>query len=86
MAKIVENEKGFKVIEVSFKDCVGWGGFGICDNCNEQFSKAYYVAVLNRVLCPKCYEEWIASATYYPEDSYFEDRNFEYYKNLLEIS
>ena len=28
MAKVVKNEKGFKVIEVSLTECVQWGGLG----------------------------------------------------------
>lgn len=85
MAKIIENPKGFKVIEVSFKECTSWGGFGICDNCNNAFNKAYYVAVLNRVFCEDCYLEWYLKATYYEEDREIEERNFQTYKRMLKI-
>ena len=40
MAKIVENKKGFKVIEVSMTECTIWGGYGICDSCNEWIERA----------------------------------------------
>ena len=84
MAKVVENKKGFKVIEVSCVECVEWGGLGICDNCNDSLlSGGIYVAVLNRVFCPKCYEEWMTYAVYYPEDSRVEKKNFEFMKKQL---
>ncbi len=83
MAKIIENEKGFKVIEVSNLECICWGGYAICDNCNDAFYKGFYVAVLNRVFCPKCYEDFMQYATYYPEDSKIEIRNFEYMKSQV---
>lgn len=86
MAKVVENEKGFKVIEVSTIECLSWGGFGICDNCNSVATpKGYYVAVLNHLLCEDCYKDWCKYATYYPEDSRIEERNFEHYKKILNI-
>ena len=84
MAKLIENNKGFKVIEVSNLECVKMiGGYAICDNCNEPFSKGYYVAVLNRIFCPKCYEELMSYAIYYPEDSRIENKNFEYMKSIF---
>lgn len=85
MAKIIENPKGFKVIEVSFKECTSWGGFGICDDCGNAFVRAYYVAVLNQVLCAKCYNEWYAEETYYEEDRWVEERNFQACKKMLKI-
>ena len=86
MAKIIENKKGFKVIEVSMVECFEWGGIGICDNCNEAIvPKGYYVAVLNRVLCDECYDEWNERAIYNHEDARIEQRNFEYYKRMLNL-
>ena len=54
MAKVVKNEKGFKVIEVSLIECTQWGGLGICDSCGNASFKGYYVAVLNQMLCENC--------------------------------
>lgn len=87
MAKIVENEKNFKVIEVSGEECRDKiGGLGICDWCNEAFDKAYYVAVLNYCYCPKCYDNWLLRAVSYPEDKNFETRMFEAMKETLELN
>lgn len=48
MAKIVDNPKGFKVVEASRMELAcKLGGFGICDNCNMASNIGYYVAVLN---------------------------------------
>lgn len=84
MAKIIENKKGFKVIEVSMMECIIWGGYGICDSCNEPMGKrGYYIAVLNWVMCEKCYHEWLERAENYPEDRQIEDANFRVYKSIL---
>jgi hypothetical protein len=85
MAKVVKNEKGFKVIEVSLIETTQWGGLGICDNCNNPAFKGYYVAVLNHLLCEDCYKDWCKYAIYYPEDNRIEERNFERYKKILNI-
>lgn len=93
MATIINHEKGFKVIKLSPKEALVHAGFGIgcelvCDECNEPFfiddeAELYYIAVLNMVFCKSCYEEWVNNATYYAEDSAFELKRFNYYKELL---
>lgn len=85
MAQIVKNKKGFKVIKVTLSDCIKWGGFGICDHCNGACDKGYYVAVLNSLLCEKCYNDWNQRAIYYPEDSRIEEQNYSYMKSLLNL-
>ena len=88
MAKIIENEKGFKVIEISAKEMLQIGCFNMCDRCGEQhFGNGYYVAVLNCWLCPTCYMEWYEEATNHAEgnnnDAKVEEKNFALYKLLL---
>lgn len=87
MAKIKENKKGFKVIQISRKELMDklgmYGAMGICDRCNETTSTGYYIAVLNQWFCPKCYQDWYSSATYYPEDATVENKNSEFYKNMF---
>lgn len=88
MAKIIENEKGFKVIEVTGREMLKIGCGNICDNCAEMESgTGYYVAVLNRWFCPECYEKWYGYAINYANehhsDRLIEERNFELYKILL---
>lgn len=84
MAKKIDNEKGFLVIEVSASECAEvFGGMGICDSCNSFDLKGYYIAVLNCWYCQKCYKEWIERAKRYNEDIEIEERNYKYYSNLL---
>ena len=44
MAKIVDNPKRFKVIELSRNELAKIGGIGICDRCNGTSNTGYYVA------------------------------------------
>lgn len=77
MAKIKENAKGFKVVEISLSEVnSAFGGLGICDCCNNASFTHNYIAVLNSCYCPECYADFEKRATYYPEDSKTEDRNF----------
>ena len=82
MAKQVEFDK-FKIIECSASEVLKWGGMAICDTCNQHSKKGYYVAVLNRWLCPECFEEWKGCAKYYPEDEPIERKNFNIYGHIL---
>lgn len=85
MAKIIENEKGFKVIEIDYLEMLKIGCGNICDHCGEpHYGKGYFVAVLNRWFCPTCYEEWRKYATPISRgDLWVESKNFNYYKMLL---
>lgn len=65
---------------------VGGGVEMICDHCNEDIKEdetCYYVAVFNYILCKDCFDNWLETATYYPEDAAIERRNYEYYAGLL---
>lgn len=83
MAQIVDNKKNFKVIQCNLQEVLKFGGMGICDTCGSPSFDGYYVAVLNRWLCSKCYHEWLERATNYPEDKQIEEKNFNFYKNIL---
>lgn len=85
MAEIVKNEKGFKVISCSMGETTKFGGAAICDSCNGSDFKGYLICVLNRWYCQECYTDWEKRATYYPEDSKVEERNFNYYKGILGV-
>lgn len=85
MAEVVKNDKGFKVIHCSNTEIVKLGGLGICDSCGEPDTHGYYIAVLNRWYCPKCYEDWYKHAINYPEDRHIEDKNFKVYSKLLAL-
>lgn len=85
MAKRVINDKGFKVIKLNPSECQKID-FGldtetsyqlICDNCNSLiYVDCYYVAVLNRILCEECFDEWYDSAEHYPEDARWETNKY----------
>ena len=82
--KVKENDKGFKIIEMSMVEVNElFGGDGICDFCNKASLTGYYIAVLNSWYCPECYEDWLKEAKRYDEDIPFEERNFERVKRLM---
>lgn len=89
MAEIVKNNKGFKIIKLSFEEIQQiFKGFGICDCCSD-FDKIneilYLIPVLNnRSYCEGCYQKWIEKAENYVEDRDFEQRLFEYDLHLIE--
>ena len=89
MAKVIENKKGFKVIEISkeelLKKLSQYGSVGICDFCGNPTEVGYYVAVINQWLCQDCYQDFLDKSQYYPEDKPIEDRNFKFYSKLFGI-
>lgn len=98
MAKIVNNDKEFKVISLSDEEAASIG-FGIwyrndedtddlhsciCIHCNNTIKEdIYYIAVLNDVMDKECYDRWYKGATRYTEDIPIENRNFNYYREAL---
>lgn len=89
MAKIIDNKKGFKVIQVDASECIkafGAGSLGICDRCGQpSFGAGYYVAVLNCWYCPSCYDDWMKRAIRYDEDIPIEEKNYQFYKKRLDL-
>ena len=90
MAKVFNNKKGFKVIQVTRGEMLcalsEYGCIGICDNCGSSDCKeGFYIAVLNSWFCSKCFYEWYAGATRYKEDERFENDKFELYKSVLNV-
>lgn len=84
MARVFENEKGFKIIKCTAEEFAEIGSPCICDNCDAKMKGViYYVAVLNRAFCEDCYNKWYDSARRYNEDVLIEMRNFYYYAGLL---
>lgn len=92
--EIVQNKKNFRVIKINKDEAVKLG-FGIiedsehlciCMGCNEDCGdEIYYVPVLNDTFCKECYEMWLNNpgTIKYPEDSPFEESNYEYIINEL---
>lgn len=85
MARIIQNDKGFKLIEMSMKEIVTAGGYAICDYCNGISDKGVYIAVLNSWYCMECFDRWYVNAKRYVEDYIVEKENFRNMKNLLGI-
>ncbi len=83
MAKVIQSEKGFKLIEVSWLEIVELGGLGICDSCGKTAGTGVYIAVLNSWYCKECFEKWHKRAKHYAQDSRIEESNFNVYKSLL---
>lgn len=93
MAKNVINEKGFKIIGLNPYECFeinfGFETELICDNCNKLLNdeeEVYYIPVLNRVFCKECLKDWYESATYYPEDAYYEALKYDTISNYIKIN
>lgn len=92
MATVVKNEENFKVLKLSQREArrIGWGTIHgcVCMHCNDIIQKRiYYVACLNDCMCDKCFNKYIKEAEHYTdyEDIEVENRNFNYYKNLLKV-
>lgn len=87
MAKPYITKKGFLIIQLSYQEAfVIWGkygGFGICDRCNQTPQKGFFVACLNYYMCPKCFKNWLKKAQYYPEDKSFEKMQYNNTVSLL---
>ncbi|MCY4781765.1 hypothetical protein ORI89_19115 [Sphingobacterium sp. UT-1RO-CII-1] len=86
MAKIIKNDKGFKVISCSMSETTKFCGMGICDCCSKAAFNGYIVCVLVRWYCEECYQEWNKEATYYPEDVNYELSMFNQFKKVLNIT
>ena len=85
MAKCVTSPKGFKTIECTRDEMMEKAlSPGICDNCCATPRYGVYVAVLNRWFCPGCYGEWHARAERYPQNMRIEEKNYDFYKTLLD--
>lgn len=85
MARKVEFDK-FLIIECTARELyIAAGSPGICDKCAKPSANGYYIAVLNRWLCPDCYEKWKEYAHWHPEDADVENKNFEFYAPRLGI-
>lgn len=89
MARIVENNKGFKVIVINNIEASQLE-FGspiqvcLCTFCNNIIKdEIYYIPMLNDCMCKDCYNEWLKNAVYYKEDAEFEERYFNYYAKQL---
>ena len=85
MARKVECGQ-FLVIEATRNEMsIACGSPGICDYCGTPSVNGYYIAVLNKWYCPKCYEDFKKLAVWRHHDHVIEDRNFKCYGQLLGV-
>ena len=76
----------FLVIEATRAEMfVACGSPGICDYCGTPSVNGYYIAVLNKWYCPKCYEDFKKLAVWRHHDHVIEERNFKCYGQLLGV-
>jgi len=75
----------FLVIEASRADMAAIGSPGICDYCGTPSEHGYYIAVMNRWYCPKCYEDFKKRAVWRHHDHVIEQRNYQCYGKLLGV-
>ena len=68
MHQINTTPRGFTYMPVTYRDCINWGGFGVCDSCNQNMQYGYLVHVLNSCICSKCLNEWIERSKTYPQE------------------
>lgn len=86
MAKIVENKKGFKVIQASMLEmCEVYGAMPICDSCGKDAETGFLISVLNQWFCPACYGRWQTMCINYTDDKPHEQRKFEEHKKLFGV-
>lgn len=91
MATRVNNNKKFLIIKLTPEEALNKCYFGyscelICDDCNKDITNdkfVYYVPVLNRCLCEKCYDDWYSHATRYEEDIDYEIDYYNMYADVL---
>lgn len=71
--KVKRHKNGFLYAKVKRKHCFKWGGYGVCDFCNQDFKEGYLVFVLNSCICPNCYNQsTIQEHEIDPEDDKFQ--------------
>ena len=73
MKKVLKTKAGYKYVEVDLLDCLSWGGFGVCDYCNQPIKavgngKGYLVWVLNSCICENCFNGFLRREVGYEED------------------
>ena len=87
MARIVTNNKGFRVIEIcDFEMVSALSSLTLCDSCINSVENGFYIAAMNVWYCEGCYQEWLRSAIRYDEDKNIEERNFKRMITVLEFN
>lgn len=90
MKSIKYTPQGFSYIDVNLLDVLSWGGYGICNGCNEgPLSDMKLVFVLGDTYCQHCFDEWQERAKSYSKEDIEADLNYQkahhidWYKYLI---
>lgn len=86
MAKLLKNEKQFKIIEMSWNEYVAaTDTWGLCDICGDNTSEQplFFVALVNQCYCKKCLDAYLSGARRTKGDFEKEQMNFIKMKNKL---
>ena len=87
MATRYQNDKGFLIIELPWKECVAiTDSWGLADCCGQNTSEEtlYYIALLDQFYCGICFNAWYSTAVRYKSDLEKEQINFIKTKRKLE--
>ena len=77
MKKIKYTPQGFSYVDVSLKECIKWGGLGICNGCYEIHKDLKLIYVLHDTYCQKCFDEWLERCKTYSKDDIEYDLNIQ---------
>lgn len=67
--KIKHTSRGYSYVDVSLRECLNWGGAGICDGCNTgPHPELKLIWALHDTYCPKCFEEWLERQEKYSDE------------------
>lgn len=71
--KIKYTPQGFSYVDVTFEECINWGGACICDGCNKMHENLKLIFILHDTYCDKCFNEWLERAKTYSKKDIEED-------------
>lgn len=78
MRRIEETNNGYYYADVSIRECIGWGGLGLCDTCNEPIvDGGHLIFILGSCLCDNCFNDWLSRSKRYEEDIQIQQDNSE---------
>lgn len=84
MAKLITNEKGFKVISLTRTEEVAlFDDWGYCEACEEICERGFLIPMLETYFCPRCYNAWLPGATHYKCEEVKEERTLAWYIEKL---
>ena len=68
--RIKYTDRGFSYVEVTPYENIKWGGFCICNGCNNDFENEnmYLVYVLADTYCKECFNEWLERQKEYSQE------------------